>query len=619
MIKTGKNPHIGMYYTTKFALRIISLTLFVLCICSFALAADLTFNASVDKNSVALDDTVQYTLSVSGNSAGNAPSPTLPKFENLSVVGTSQASSFSFINGQTSVSKSFLYTLRPEKTGQAHIGQASININGQNYTTEPIDIKVTKAEGKKTQPGPQAGARSRFPNAWDNFDDFFKSPFPSRFPQPQVVKDPVKVDLKASQSTVYVNQQIILTFTLYTRVNFAQSPQYAPPDTTGFLAVNLPTDKKLREVTLNGIKYMAQDFKIALFPATAGNFTIDPATLVVHLDRFSAPQEIKTNPLNIKVLPLPNEGRPSNFSGAVGDFRLDVTLKQNDIERGQPVQIMANVSGTGNIQTISEPVNLFPAEFKKLSATGKEDMIKDQNGVSGSKSFEIVLIPLNEGKFTLPPFEFSYFDPAKKEYRTLKSRELSVNILPSKVPLPQEYEKSLTEENTKKQPTPITIDWQKIGSTVWAVITSIYVWLPALIIIALIIIFVLFRKYQGNLVSDPVKLRQKQALNVARKRLKKAFHLLKKNELKEFLGEIFNSTAKYLGDKYGFPAAGITTDGLKELLSNKGLSTEAQTQLDNFILECDLLRFTPSSLSKEKAVELAHVAEKLIVTIEKIS
>jgi hypothetical protein len=301
----------------------------------------------------------------------------------------------------------------------------------------------------------------------------------------------------------------------------------------------------------------------------------------------------------------------------VGDFRLDVTLKQNDIERGQPVQITGKVSGRGNIQTISEPVNSFPAEFKKLSATGKEDMMKDQNGVSGSKSFEIVLIPLKEGKFTLPPFEFSYFDPAKKEYRTLKSRELSVNILPSKVPLPQEYEKSLTEENTKKPPTPITIDWQKIGSTVLAVVTSIYFWLPAIIIIALIIIFVLYRKYQEKLVSDPVKLRQKRALNIARKRLKKAFHLLKKNELKEFLGEIFNSTAKYLGDKYDFSAAGITTDGLKELLSNKGLPTEAQTQLDNFILECDLLRFTPSSLSKEKAVELAEVAEKLIVTIEK--
>ncbi|MBN1471772.1 MAG: protein BatD [Syntrophaceae bacterium] len=602
MLKTGK----------------IIFFLCVFCFCSLAQAADVTFNASVDKNTVALDDTVQYTLKVEGQS-GNVPKPDLPKFSNLNVMSQGQSSNFSFVNGQMSSSVSFTYILQPGKTGSAHIGQASININGQTYITEPIDIKVTKAEGKKTQTGPQTGTRQGFPSVWDDFDDFFKSPFPSRFPQPQVVKDPVKVDLKVSQNTVYVNQQIILTFTLYTRVNFAQSPQYAPPDTTGFLAVNLPTDKKLREVTLNGIKYMAQDFKTALFPTTAGNFTIAPAALVVQLDRFSSPQEIKTNPLKIKVLPLPNDGKPANFAGAVGEYNMDISLKQTQIERGQPIQITAKISGRGNIQTISEPVSSLPVEFKKLSSTGKEDLVKDKNGVSGSKSFEIVLIPLKEGKFALPAFEFSYFDPAKKEYRTVKSGELIVNILPSKTPLPQEYEKSLTDENAKKQMKPIIIDWRKIGAAVFGVVTSIYFWLPSLIAFVIIIIFVLYRKYQEKIVSDPVKFRQKQALKVAQKRLKKSFHLLKKNKLKEFLGEIFNSTAKYLGDKYGFSAAGITTDGLREILSSKGLSEEAQKQLENFILECDLLRFTPSSLSREKAVELAQEAEKLIVMIEKIS
>ena len=128
----------------------------------------------------------------------------------------------------------------------------------------------------------------------------------------------------------------------------------------------------------------------------------------------------------------------------------------------------------------------------------------------------------------------------------------------------------------------------------------------------------MYRKYQKKLAANPAKLRQRKALKVAKKRLKKAFHLLKKNELKEFLGEIFNSTAKYLGDKYGFSAAGITTDGLREILTNKGLSLDAQNQLENFIFECDMLRFTPSSLSREKAVELAQVAENLIVTIEEL-
>ena len=153
---------------------VISFAFFIF---STAFAADITFNASVDKNTAALDDTVQYTVSVSGNSAGNTTSPNLPKFVNLSVMGTSQSSNISIVNGQMSVSKSFIYTLQPERIGQAHIGSASININGQTYTTEPIDIKITKAEGNKTQHGTQTGGRSRLPGMWDDFDEFFKSPF----------------------------------------------------------------------------------------------------------------------------------------------------------------------------------------------------------------------------------------------------------------------------------------------------------------------------------------------------------------------------------------------------------------------------------------------------------
>ncbi|HOU49934.1 MAG: protein BatD [Smithella sp.] len=615
MSETGKISLSGKDKTAKLGLWFISAVILIFCISGFALAADVTFNASVDKKSVALDDTIQYTLAVSGNSVGSAPSPTLPKFTNLNVVGTYQSSNISFINGKTSVSKSFVYTLQPEKVGPAHIGQASINLGGQTYTTEPIDIKVTKAEGRKPQAGPPAGVRSRFPGMWDDFDEFFKSHSP-RFPRPEVVQDPVKVELKASQNTVYVNQQIILTFTFYRRVNLFQSPSYSPPDTTGFWAVNLPSDKDMREVTLNGIKYMAQDFKTALFPTTAGDFTIGPATLLVQTDPFRAAQTIKTAPLKVKVLPLPEKGKPDNFSGAVGSYQMDVTLKQPEIERGQPVQITAKVWGSGNIQTISEPVSAFSADFKKLSSTGKEDMVKEKNGVSGYKSFEIVLIPLKEGKFTLPSFEFSYFDPDKKEYRTLKSRELSLTVLPSEIPLPQEYEKSLAEDQAKKQMTTITVDWQKILAAILAVVTSVYFWLPLSVLITFMAIFILYRKYQERLIADPAKFRQKQALKVSRKRLKKASYLLKKNELKEFLGEIFNSVAKYLGDKYGFSANGITTDGLREILVNKGLSPDAQKKLDNFIYECDMLRFTPSSLSKEKAVELAKVAENLIITIE---
>ena len=354
--------------------RIILFIGFALCAYNYTFAADSTFNASVDKTTVALDDIVQYTLTISGNSAGSAPNPELPNFSNLSVVSQSQSSNYSIINGQMSSSKSFTYALQPEKTGQAHIGPASITISGKKYTTDPINITVTKAEGKKTQSQSQ-----RPPGPWDNFDEFFNA-HSARLRQPQMVKDPVKVELKASQTTVYVNQQILLTFTFYRRVNLFQSPSYAPPDTTGFWAVNLPTEKNLREVTLNGIKYVAQDFKTALFPTTAGNFTIGPATLLVQTDPFSAAQTIKTEPLKIKVLPLPKDGKPDNFSGTVGDYQIDVSLKKNEIERGQPVQITAKNLGKGKYPDDFRTGQFLAQRFQKTFRKRQREHCQGQFG-----------------------------------------------------------------------------------------------------------------------------------------------------------------------------------------------------------------------------------------------
>lgn len=591
--------------------KIFLFAIFSLFIFNIAFAADTTFTAGVDKNTVALDDTVQYTLKVEGQS-GSVPRPALPNFTNLRVVSQWQSSNISILNGQTSSSVSFTYVLSPEKTGPAHIGSASITIDGKTHTTEPISITVTKAEGKKALP--QAGIQSRFPGFPDE-DEFFGRHFP-RPRQQQPVKDAVKTELKASQTTVYVNEQIILTFTFYRKVNIAGF-RYAPPETKGFWEVKLPEGKD-REANLNGVRYVAHDIKTILFPTTPGTFAIGPATMNIQVDPFSGVQTLKTDTIKIKVLPLPKEGKPDNFSGAVGNYQMDVSLKKDKIERGQPLQLTAKIWGRGNIQTISEPVISLTNDFKKLSATGKEDLSKDASGVSGSKSFDIVLIPLKEGKFTLPPFEFSFFDPVKKQYRTLKSREIVVTITPSTTPLPQEFEKSLAGE-AQKQPVGFTIPWDKIGAATAKTLTSIFFWIPALFIIAVATIIFIYRQYRTKFAADPAKARQKQALKVARNRLKKAARLLKKNELKEFLTEIFNATAKYLGDKYGFPAAGITTDGLRDILNSKGLAEEAQQQLENFITECDMLRFTPSNLSREKAVELSQVAENLIITIEKQS
>jgi hypothetical protein len=174
----------------------------------------------------------------------------------------------------------------------------------------------------------------------------------------------------------------------------------------------------------------------------------------------------------------------------------------------------------------------------------------------------------------------------------------------------------MADETAKKQ-VAITIPWQKISAAIFKMVTSVFFLMPIIFVMVMVIIFALYRKFQERLVADPARLRQRQALKVARRKLRKASDLLKRDELKEFFGEIFNAMAAYLGDKYGFSVSGITTDELRDILIRKGQPLEAQKQLESFVFECDLLRFTPSSLIREKAVDLSQVAEELIVAIEK--
>ncbi|OGB87946.1 hypothetical protein A3H38_04875 [candidate division WOR-1 bacterium RIFCSPLOWO2_02_FULL_46_20] len=579
----------------------------IICCLGFAAYGDTQFTARVDKTSVALDDVVSYTLTVAGSGANNAPSPALPSFSNLQIISTSQSSNISIVNGQMSAEKSYTYTLQPTQVGQAHIGAANINVNGQTLTSNPIDITVTEATGNKPQQ--QAQQRQSFPLLRD--DDFFNFA-PPHFRQSQPVKDPVKVLSKVNRRSAYVNQLVLLTFSFYRRVNLFQQPSFAPPNTTGFWSIQLPVSQRLREVELDGYRYLAQDFRTALFPTSPGKYTIGSASLTAQTDPFSNPQTFKTNPIEITVLPLPEDGKPEDFAGLVGRYKMQVWAKETTIERGKPLQLTAKVWGEGNIQTISEPQCKVPKEFRKISAAAEEKLDKNSTNISGSKSFEIVLIPLKEGSFTLPPFTFSYFDPSQNKYVRLTSQATPIQVTPSSVPLPNEYTENLDDD--KAQGTvDINIPWNKIGGFIIIIIASIYLWI-GLIVVALVGLGVwAVKRYQTASAIDPAR----RALKVAKKKLRRSYNLINANKLKEFIGEIFTATTKYLGDKYHFSSAGVTADSLREILSKKGISEEIQKQVEDFNDECDLIRFTPSSLTKGKATELAKIAEDLIVLIEK--
>jgi len=568
---------------------------------SICFAQQVSINATVDKNTVALDDVVQYTITVSGQGINNV-SPSTPSFSNLRVISRSQSSNISIINGRVSTAYSYIYILEPEKEGVANIGISSITIGRNTYRCEPISITVTRASGKPKQQKQSKTTGS----LWDDIDNFFGEEEDRTFWRPPVFENeinPVLAKTSLSRYTCYVNQMVILTFTFYRRVNLIETPSYTPPSTTGFWSIELPLKKGERYETVNGKQYLAQDLKTALFPTQAGELTIPPATVILKLSPISAPITITTKPLKLKVLPLPEYEKYKNLTPSVGRWTMSTTVDKTVVERGKPFTLWIKFQGEGNINTISEPLVQLDANFKRLTVHTTDNISKGFDSVVGSKTFEYIIMPVKEGKGRVGPVKFLYFDPFVGKYIEQISNPIKIKILPSNIPLPEEIQKS-----AKLPERPII----KIDKWIIIKILKVLVIFIVIGIVGFLMIYAI-KKYRKYLYSNPVKNRQRTAMKKARNRLKKAKELLKNGNLKESVARVYEAVIDYLGDKYNFASAGITHDQLKDILSQQGITPDVRQEIDKFILECDLIRFTPSSLNKEKVDEIIKIAEELIM------
>jgi len=571
-------------------------------------AEQVSINATVDKNTVALNDVVQYTITVSGEGINNL-SPSTPNFLNLRVISRSQSSNISIINGRVSTAYSHIYILQPEKEGVANIGISTITVGRNTYQTEPISITVTKPTSESKQQR-QSGSSGNLNSFWDEIDDLFSElrdrPY-WRTPVPSSQVDPVLAKTSLSCSTCYVNQMVILTFTFYRRVNLMENPTYSPPSTTGFWSIELPSKKDGRYEILNGIRYLAQDLKTALFPTQAGELTIPPATISVKIDPFSAPITITTKPLKLKVLPLPEHGKDKNLIPAVGRWSMSTMVDKSVVQRGKPFTLWVKITGNGNINTIPEPLLKIESNLKKLGVHTKENINKGFDSVVGSKTFEYILMPIKEGTCLLCPVKFLYFDPYARKYIEQVSNPFKIKILPSNIPLHEEIEK----ETKLPERAIIKIDKKIIIKTFLVIF---------IIIILGIVIFLTswaIKKYRKYLHSDPVKNRRRIAMKKARNSFKRAKELLKKDSLKESVANVYEAVIDYLGDKYNFASTGITREQIKDLLAQQGIPLNVRQTIDKFILECDLIRWTPAELDKEKVNEIIKTGEEIIKNCKK--
>jgi len=585
-----------------------------------AIAQDVSFTASVDKNPVAQNDrfTLEFTVTTSGANARNFKTPDLSKFLVLS--GPNQSTSMQIINGAISSSQTFSYILQPREQGKFIIGSATIEVGGNQYKSNPIELTVTKPSQQRSQPQAQQSDQDI-----DVGDNLFLRAIVDR-------------------TRVYQGEQITVTYKLYTRVRIVNYGINKLPAMTGFWGEDLevPQQMSLPNEVVNGKQYQVAVLKkTALFPTQSGTLEIQPMELTCQVqvqqrrrsgdifDQFfndpffgmtqTANVGVKSQPVKITVLPLPQTNVPNSFQGAVGRFNLRSEVNKRTAKTNEPITLKATISGTGNVKILEAPKLQLPSDFEQYDPKISESIDRTKGTINGSKTFEWLIVPRYPGEKKIPPFEFTYFDVVQRRYVTLRTNEFNVLVEQGSAEAPQ-LASGLSKEDVKllnqdirfikTSPGTFTrVDDELVDTTAAIVLTVI----PLAAFIGLLV----YRQKELSAMSDVVSFRSRRAMKIASKRLQHAKLLLTKNNTEEFYAEVSRALWQYVSDKLAIDRAELSIDNVTQKLRERNISEELTTKIKECLESCEFARFAPGSSSKQEKNKMYDMASSIIVAAER--
>lgn len=585
-------------------------------------AQDIKLTATVDRSTLGLEDNFTYQLEVSGPMK-NLPDPNLPDLSNFAIFsGPNVSSSFQIVNFDISASQTYSYVLGPKQVGKYEIPPAYVEYKGKKYRSNSVVVTVTKV----SQSPPQTQRSTRNPQSEDR--DLSKSLFLRAVP---------------SKSSVFMNEQVNVSYKVYFNLNI-RSPEFIKlPETVGFWVEEYPItgDIPVSQETVNGVQYnVAVIKKMALFPTKTGELSISPLQLRVHVqmqrqrrdpfnvfdDLFNSPfdrmvsKELISNSLTLNVRPLPESGKPTDFSGLVGDFRLLADLDKTDIPSNEAISLKLKIAGTGNLKVLNRIPFEAPSSFEVFDPKVKDEINRDGTYLSGSKEFEYIMIPRVPGEFQLKPVSVTYFDPFQKLYRTISSRLYEVKVTKGKE-LPGNLATNyLSKEDVKLlgkdihfikevRPDFVRINYSPY-MTMWFMLGIL---IPAVAVAGAFG----YRNHLEKVSTNLEYARKRKAHKQARRQLKEANAYLKNNRLAEFYGEISRALMGYIADKTNKSAAGFVRDDVAEIMKSKEVDSDLVDEYFRCLDDADFRRFAPGQNSEREAGSFYDQAEKILVKLEK--
>ena len=586
---------------------------------------EVTIRAELDRETFHENEPFTLTITVEGPARGIGQ-PQLPDMEDFVVQGTSSSSSFQFINGRASSSKSFLYTMVPLRAGRLEIPGIVVGVKGEAYRTRPfrLDVRPSRATAGGQLPDP-AGPGAR-PNA------------PPRGAPAGTVDEADSGDRNAfirswiDDERAYVGEQVTLHFALYRdpRVQFLSTPQYTPPDLTGFWSEPLG-DEISGYRMVEGRNYAATELRTALFPSEAGELGIGVAQVrLTFRDRddwgfFSfgrgRQRVLTTPPMALEVLPLPDAGRPADFQGTVAtDLRLRAELEPGPYRVGQPATLTITLTGAGNPRAFGEPVlAVDEADFKHYEGDLQSRVSADADRIRVRKTFTRVLVPRREGTLTLPGVRYAWFDPEAGRYRTHATREIVMEVAPAAA------EASQPVVFTDLRPDRVELLGRDIhhlktapllagdgGRLARAAGFQAALWLPWPLLLAAW----LWRRRRERLAADVAGTRARGARRAASRRLKAAEAARRAGDFDAFCAELARALRGYLADRLDTAAAGLTADEIERRLTAAGAPEARRRETAGLLVDCDFARYAPGSEESTRMDALLERAAALLDALE---
>lgn len=542
------------------------------------ISAQVKFDATVSKNKLGLNERLRVDFVMNQNGDNFSP----PDFENFQIIGgPNQSISTKYVNGERSFSKTYSYFLQPLRKGSLRIKQASIEIDGEEYKSLPIEVIITDSVDQPS----------------DSVTQYYND-------------EDIELRALISKSSPYVNEPITIVYKLYYKapIRVSNAQETETPKYKDFWNQDIKIPQlKIQSEIYKGQNYNVVEWKkVVLYPQKSGLLEISPLSINLMLDVPTdkrdffgniiidqTSQFISTGTRRINVKQLPLNNMPSSFTGAVGEFEFDVILDKSSLRATESFQAELKVKGRGNLKLFDLPDLLVPGSMELFEPQREESINTNLSGMNGSVTKLFTVIPRFQGSFPIEQVEFSYFDPKLEKYKILKSPRLTIDVYDGPtISNPSVNNTNTISPNDSFRFIKINTKLMKINNDEFFESEIFYILISSPF--AMVIAFVMLTAYKRKRKSSFTETQR-----VQHKEIDKMINTAKEslNDKNVFYDLIEKAVYKTLLLKFSLNIDNLNKEKIKSTLRVKGIDEKNISKIIQLIENCENAKYSRSSNS----------------------